>query len=534
MENIKSTASSKKSRLSSVSTAAFILIGSTILGQLLGLLRTKLVNANFPLVGVNSTDAYFAAFNIPDLLFFTLSAGALGVAFIPILTDKYNNSTRRAMWELSDSLMNLLSVIMLIIGILIVIFAHPLIEYVVAPHLPPDEINTAASIMQYLAFNPLLFTLSGILTSVQQTMGRFFFYAIAPLFYNASIILSIYLFRHNIGLVGLGIGAMIGAIVQLLIVFIGLYKTNFYWRPKILWRSSDFRQVLRNLPARSIDQGIDQIEDIVETHIASGLGAGAISNFANAYTLSTAPILLVGTTIATAAFPRLNLRLSQKRPDLFRQDFRRILRTMIWISIPVCFVTYYCRGYLARLIYTRGDDDISIILGFLTFAIFSRIMYSIISRWFYSYKDNKTPLFVSLFVIALNIVLAVFLAQRSEFGIAGLAIAQSIVGISEVLILVFIMIKRDPKMFNFNFIKKLFRIGIASIFTGIAGYLMVQVYPLELKDKGVIVLGGKLALITGVIFLAHILSSAAFRLEEVEPFLKSIKKFVLKPIKIQY
>lgn len=533
MEETKTNTSSRK-KLSSVSTAAFILIAATVLGQVLGLLRTKLVNANFPLIGVNSTDAYFAAFNIPDLLFFTLSAGALGVAFIPILADKYQNSTRRAMWELSDSLMNLLSLIMFVVGILIIVFAHPLIQYVVAPHLPPNEINTAANIMRYLAFNPLLFTLSGILTSVQQTMGRFFFYAIAPLFYNASIIISIYLFRHNIGLVGLGIGALIGAIIQLLIVVIGLYKTNFYWKPKILWRSKDFKQVLRNLPARSVDQGIDQIENIVETHIASGLGAGAISNFANAYTLSTAPILLVGTTIATAAFPRLNLRLSQKRPDLFRQDFRQILKTMIWIGVPVCFVTFYCRGYLARLIYTRGDNDIAIVLGFLTFAIFSRIMYSIVSRWFYSHKDNKTPLFVSFFVIALNIVLAVILAKKSAFGIAGLAIAQSIVGIVEVLILVTVMIMRDRKIFDFSFFKSIFKIGLASIFSGIAGYIMVQFYPLELKDKGVIVLGGKLFLIVGAIFMVHILSSALFRLDEVKPFLKTIKKFILKPIRIQY
>ena len=60
--------------------------------------------------------------------------------------------------------------------------------------------------MRLLAFNPLLFTISGVLTSVQQTMGRFFFYAIAPLFYKLSIIVSIFVFKHNIGLVGLGLG----------------------------------------------------------------------------------------------------------------------------------------------------------------------------------------------------------------------------------------------------------------------------------------------------------------------------------------
>ncbi len=529
MENTQSVS---RKKIGSVSSAAFLLIGAALFGQILGFLRTKLVNANFPLVGPNSTDAYFAAFNIPDLFFFTLSAGALGVAFIPVLTDRFHQGASRAMWELSNSLLNFLAIIMLIVAIIILVFAKPLIAHVVAPHLPPDEINTAATIMKLLAFNPLLFTISGILTSVQQTIGRFFFYAIAPIFYNLSIIASIYIFRHNIGLVGLGLGALIGGIVQLIIVFFGLVKTHYYWRPKIIWRSSDFRKVLKNLPPRSLDQGIDQVEEIVETHIASGLGAGAISNYANAYILSTAPILLIGTTIATAAFPRLNLRLSQNRPDLFRKDFQQILRTMVWVSAPVCVVAYYCRGYLARLIYTSGDEQIAIIFGFLTFAIFARIIYAIISRWFYSHKDTKTPLFVSIFAIALNIILALYLAQPSQYGVAGLALAQSIVASTEVSILTIIMIFKDHEVFNLNFWSGIARIVSVTGFSVIAGYIMISLYPLGYNDKGIITLGGKLVLITSVTFLVHIGMSSLFDLDEVRPLLRRAIKIILKPIKI--
>lgn len=528
MENTKTTS---KKKLTSVSSAAFLLIGSALFGQVLGFLRTKLVNANFPLVGPNSTDAYFAAFNIPDLFFFTLSAGALGVAFIPVLADRLNAHDNKGIWQLSNSLLNLLSLIMIGVAIFILIFAKPLIAHVVAPHLPPAEINTAANIMRLLAFNPLLFTISGILTSVQQTLGRFFFYAIAPIFYNLSIIASIYIFRHNIGLVGLGYGALIGAIVQLIVVLFGLKKTNFHWQPHIIWKSSDFKKVLRNLPPRSLDQGIDQVENIVETHIASGLGTGAISNYSNAYILSTAPILLIGTTIATAAFPRLNIRLSQNRPDLFRKDFQQILRTMIWVSAPVCVVAYYCRGYLARLIYTRGDEQISIIFGFLIFAVFARIIYSIISRWFYSHKDTRTPLFVSVFAIALNIVLAVYLAQPSQYGIAGLALAQSIVASAEVLTLIIIMIIKDRKIFNMDFWNGVIRIISVTGFSVIAGYIMISFYPLGINDRGVITLGGKLVLITSVTLIVHIAMSSLFDLDEVRPFLQKVNKIILKPIK---
>lgn len=525
----------KKKRRLSIGNIAALLIATSFAGQLLGFLRTKLVNANFPTIGPHSTDAYFAAFNIPDFFFFTLAAGALGVAFMPVLSDRLYRGDRKGVWELSASLMNLLAIIMGVVALVILIFAKPLIRHVVAPGLSPEQLNTAATIMRFLAFNPFLFTVSGILTSVQQTMGRFFFYAVAPLFYNMSIIISIFVFKHNIGLVGLGLGAFIGGILQLLVVICGLWKTNFRWYPHITWRSRDFQTVLRNLPPRSLDQGVDQVENIVETHIASGLGTGSITFYNNAFILSTAPILLIGTAISTAAFPRLNARLSQGRPDLFRKDFLMVLRAMIWISAPLAVVCYFARGYLARLIYTNGSPQIATIFGFLVLAIFFRIQYAIISRWFYAQKDTKTPLFVSLFTIALNIFLALTLARPTPtgYGVAGLALAQSIVAMVEVFILSAIMLKRDHKLFDAQFWGGVWRTISVTGFSVVAAFIMISLYPLGLQDRGILTLGSKLLFIASVTFIVHVAVSALFGLEEVRPIFERLRKLALKPIKLE-
>jgi putative peptidoglycan lipid II flippase len=531
--NPSSTTPSKKKKRISIGNVAVLLMATSLMGQLLGFLRTKLVNANFPAVGPHSTDAYFAAFTIPDFFFFTLAAGALGVAFMPILSDRLHKSGRFSAWEIAAWLMNLLTIIMAVVAVIILIFARPLISHVVAPGLSPAQLDTATTIMRFLALNPLLFTLSGVLTSVQQTLGRFFFYAIAPLFYNLSIIMSIFIFKNNIGLVGLGIGAFIGAVLQLLIVIIGLWRTSFHWRPRIVWKSHDFHVVLRNLPPRSLDQGMDQVENIVETHLASGLGSGNITYWSNAYILGTAPILLVGTAISTAAFPRLNARLSQHRPDLFRKDFLMVLRAMIWISAPLVIICYFTRGYLARLIYTNGNQQIATIFGFLTVAIFFRIMYSIISRWFYAQKDTITPLIVSLFVIALNVFLAYTLSRPNAYGVSGLALAQSIVAATEVLILSVIMLIRDPKLFDYQFWGGVWRIISVTGFSVIAGFIMVSLYPLGINDKGILALGSKLILISFAIIAIHISVSALFGLEEVRPLITRARKIMLKPIKIE-
>lgn len=521
----------KKVRLSIGNIAALLVITS-MTGQILGFLRTKLVNANFPIHGPQGTDAYFAAFTVPDFFFFTVAAGALGVAFMPVLSDQLHKGDRRSVWELSASLMNFMVILMAIVAVIILVFARPLVNYVVAPGLSPEATDNTVAIMRLLAFNPLLFTISGVLTSVQQTMGRFFFYAIAPLFYNVSIIASIYIFKDNLGLIGLGVGALIGGILQLLIVIIGLWKLNYRWLPSIAWKNKNFRTVLWNLPPRSLDQGIDQISNIIETRIASGIGSGNITIWNNAFILSTAPILLIGTAISTAAFPRLNERLSIGRMDLFRKDFLMVLRAMIWITIPVVIIGFFARGYLSRLIYSQGNMQISIVFGFLTAAIFFRIIYALFSRWFYSQKDTKTPLFVSLFTIALNITLAYMLARPSAYGVAGLALAQSIVSGIEILILGTIMLIRDPKLFDLNFLRGIFRIVAVSGFTALAGYLIVSLYPLQLKDIGFLVLGAKLSIISGVVILTHYAVSALFDLDEVRPINKRVKKIILKPIKI--
>ncbi len=531
----------RKTQRVSLGGVATLLMATSLSAQVLGFLRTKLVNANFSAIGPHSTDAYFAAFNIPDLFFFTVAAGALGVAFMPVLSDHLHRGDRKSMWEISSSLLTLLAVIMAVVGVVIFVFARPLVQYIVAPDMTRAQLDTTVAIMRLVAFNPLLFTVAGILTSVQQTLGRFFFYAIAPMFYNASIIVSAEIFSEapghaggpwHLGLVGLGVGAIVGAILQLVIVLVGMRPTRFRYRPKITWRSADFHLILRQLPPRSLDQGIDQLESIVETHFARSLGAGNISYYNNAYILSTAPILLVGTAISTAAFPRLNARLSQGRPDLFRRDFLHILRTMIWITLPITVVSFFARGYLARLIFTKDAPEIAIIFGYLTAAIFFGTLYTLISRWFYSQKDTTTPLVVSVFAIALNIALVYMLSRPDFYGIAGLAMAQSFAIMFQVFVLSIVMLLRDHQLFDGEFWGGVARTISVGGFSLIAGKIVVSLYPLGANDTGFMLLGGKLALIALVVFATHLGLSALFDLEEVKPIFEKLKRLVIKPVHV--
>jgi len=281
---------------------------------------------------------------------------------------------------------------------------------------------------------------------------------------------------------------------------------------------------------------MDQLQSVVETNFASNKalgGATAIANYNNAYVLHTAPILLIGTAISTAAFPRLNQRLSQGRPDLFRKDFLMVMRAMIWLTLPIIVFCFFTRGYLARLIFTNNNADIALIFGFLTGAIFFRVLYAIISRWFYAQKDTKTPLIISIFTIGINVYLAYRLSQPGAYGVAGLALAQSLVAAAEVIVLMIVMLVRDPKLFDFTFLGGVLKTISVTGFSVVAGFIMISLYPLGINDIGIFTLGGKLALIAAVIGAVHVGMSALFGLEEARPIIERAKKIILKPIRLE-
>ena len=511
----------------SLGSAAALLSATSFIGIFLGVLRTKLINANF---NVFSSDAYFAAFKIPDFIFFTLASGAIGVAFLPILSERLQKNKQSA-WDVTSYILNLIGFFALIASLSLMIFAEPLMRYIVAPGFTAQQLELSVAIMRIVSVNIFIFSISTILSTVQQAVGRFFFIAVAPLFYNGSIILSIYIFGDSLGVVGLSIGVAVGAILNLLVVLLGMVGLKFKYKPYVDFKNKSFKEAVSLMPARAIDQGIDNINAVVETRFASKLVTGSVTWYENALILHYAPIQLIGNSIATAAFPRLTERLAQGRKDLFRIEFITVLRTMIWITLPVIIVAYFTRAYLARIIFARSSSEIAMIFGFLAVAIFFRIMYTIISRYFYAHKDTKTPLYVSLFVIALNIGLAWYLSNPSRWGIVGLPIAQSIVALTEVVILTIIMIKRDPKLFDRHFVNAVFKMVSISGFSAIATLIAINFLPLVQSDTG-LVLTFKLAVISAITFGVYVGLSYIYGMSESKFVLNKLKNIALKAIKV--
>lgn len=509
-------------RKMTLSSASTLIAGSLAVGFVLGFIRTKLIYAHF---NDFSTGAYFAAFDIPDLIFYTLSAGALSVAFIPVLSDKVFTSNLKQAWQLTSSLLNTLSLVMIIVSLALIIFPKPILGHLIAPGFSDERLEITAQIMRLAAINPLVFSITSILSSVQQVFGRFFYFAIAPLFYNLSIIASVYLFKDSMGIIGLGVGVAIGSLLNILILGFGMNKLDFRHSWLISFKEKAYLQVIKALPPRSFDQGIVYINSIVQTRIASDISIAAISNLKGALYLYNAPISLLGVALGTAAFPRFTRYLSENRIDLFKREFLTIIKAIIWLSIPVVIFSFVTRDYWARIIFGRDNSEIALIFGWLCLGVTFRTLHAIISRYYYAQKDTLTPFLVTLVTLFSNILLSWYLAIK--YGVAGLGMATSLVAILEIAILCFVMNYRDRQLFHLQFFKDLALIAL----TGLAVSLTALVVSAQLqlqKDDSVFQFLPKLTLILTLIFIIHFILSHFFKIKEARQFWNYIFKIIAK------
>jgi putative peptidoglycan lipid II flippase len=522
-----------------IKLAAALLAGSTLLASLLGLFRDRLLNStysNYP-VGL---DAYTVAFIIPDFMFFVLTSGALSVTFIPVFNERLQAGNKWSAWRLSYSMINLMALVTLCASVLIIIFADPIVG-TLWPGLSESGHGLAVSMMRVIAVNPFIFAVASVIASMQQAIGRFTFFALAPLIYNIGIIIGITQFTEGIwifgvqvfegGIMGVALGVVFGGILQLLVSSLGLLGTGFEYEFKIAWRNKGFIRVLQLLPARAVDQGIDYVNTIVETSLASRMAEGMVRYYQQALTLHMVPINLIGVAISTAAFPQMTERLSQGRPDLFKKELQIVLRVIIWLALPTAVITYFTRGFLASFLFNGGNVYVATALGILSIAILFRSIYHIASRAFYAQQDTKTPLYISFFTIGLNIFLAVLFTMYLNWGIYGLAWAQSIISVVEVALLFTIMSRRIKGIFDKHFRSAVWRMVIAGLVTAVVTFSSVKFFELTVADQSFAATFPKFAIIVLIGLSAYVIVCKIEKLKEADVVVAKLQSIMFSQFK---
>jgi len=507
-----------------VSRAAFLISCAYLASRLLGLFRDRLLVAHF---GIGpELSAYNAAFRIPDLLYTLLVSGAFAVAFIPVLTEHLQKDEEELAWRVTSSLMTLL-VLGTIVGAFLIYFLAGPLTTLITPGFNAHTHAITVQITRIMAITPVLFAVSSVLGSVQQAFNRFVIFSLAGVMYNVGIIAGILFFAPHLGIYGVAWGVVVGVALQAVLQWLGLYGLGFKYRPSLSLKLRGVRQTLKLMIPRSIDQGIDQINYSVETIIGSTVSQSAIAQFSLANNLKNVPLVLIGSSISTAVFPRLAARAAEGARELLIEGYVRTARIILFLSIPSAMFAVVARGYIVRLLYGFGDAATANTLGWFAGTIVFTGLFMLVSRVFFAKQDTKTPLYTSLGSIPLNIILSIVLAHK--YGVVGLAMAASIVATLETILLAGILRHRERNFGEGQIIRGGIPMTAAGVIMAVVVHYMVEdVVPLISGEHGFLTLAPKFILIVVVATAVYLIPCYLMRLAEAKFFVSRIRDMMIK------
>lgn len=410
---------------STVAGGAVIVASFSVISRILGLVRDRLLASHFGASSV--TDAYYAAFRIPDFVFQTLVLGALASAFIPVFVQAYQRSHGDG-FRIANGLATILFVTMGVLAAAMAALAPQLVR-LVSPGFEGEQQALTVAMTRVMLLAVLMFAVSNVASGVLQGVRRFLAFSAAPVVYNVGLILGIVAFVPLLGPIGLAWGVVAGALGHLVIQSIAAYRAG--WRPTWLWawRDSDVRHVWKLMLPRTFGLAAGQLNEVVITAIASGLAAGSLSQLTWADNLQNVPTNVFGLPLAIASFPVLSLAAASNDMADFAATVARNLRRILFLVVPAAALLIVLRAHVVRVVLGAGNFDWTAtyhtaqVLGIFSVALVGTSMVALLARAFYARHDTRTPVAWAIAGVAASIAGALLLSR--SWGVEGVAVARS-------------------------------------------------------------------------------------------------------------
>lgn len=469
------------SRQTNILTAAFIIMVTILLSQVLGLVRQRLLVSIFgasDILGV-----YLASSRLPDFLFQLVIAGALSSAFIPVFSDYLGKQKYEEAHRVASTLLVLGLISFSILAIILFIFAG-VFSKVMAPGFSNEQIAMMATLMRIIIIGELFFIVGSFFSAVLQSYSHFFIPGIAAALYNLGIIIAIIIFYPMVGIFSAAYGVILGAFIFVVVQLPLIRNVKFSFKPSFSIKESGIIQVIKLMWPRTLSIAIFQLGTVITVTLVSFLPSPGRNYviFDYAQTLAFAPVVLFGQAIAQAAFPVLS-REKDKLED-FKTTFITSFNQMLYLVLPISVLFFVLRIPIVRLIYGAAQFDwgATVLTGrtlaFFSLSIFAQALIYLVSRGFYALHDTKIPLIVGTATTILMIGLGALFIFVNHLGVESLAIAFSIASIVNLLISFFLLDRKVGGFKKSTFLFSIAKISLATVFTGLALYV-----PIKLLDK---------------------------------------------------
>jgi putative peptidoglycan lipid II flippase len=283
------------------------------------------------------------------------------------------------------------------------------------------------------------------------SLHRFFIPSLSPAMFNvATIICAVALVPvmdslEWPGVMAIAIGTLLGGIGQIAVQWPVLRREGYRYRPVLDFKDPELRQILRMMVPGTLGVAAVNINVLVNTYLATGQ-EGAVSWLGYAFRLMYLPIGVFGVSIATATLPDVSRHAAASDLGSIRVAVSAALRLMLMLNIPAMVGLMVLAEPIVALLYQRGQFttlDTRATAAALIFYAPGLIGYSVVkvaSPTFYSLRDSRTPVLVSIGAVAVNLILNIMLVR--VLGFQGLALGTAISAIFNAAVLLWLLRRR--------------------------------------------------------------------------------------------
>ena len=412
---------------------------ATLTSRVLGMVR-EMVYAAFMSDGWVAS-AFQMAFNVPNLFRRLLGEGALTAAFIPLFKEKEKKEGEAEMWRAANAVISglvLVSIAVVVLGILIVSGI-----LLIGQH---DSKTTLMFQLLRLMFPyVLLVCLTAIFMGMLNARGHFFIPALGAATLNVVMIASVIFLTPLFGVevhqkvFALAVGVVLAGIVQAAFQMPTLYGDGFRFHWVSPWKNEMVRRVVQRMLPSTVGVAAFQINVLLTQALAFCLGDNIVASFGYAVRLMELPQGVFGISLSTYLLPTLSGLATEKKFKEFRQTLNQGIDHLVFINLLASVLLFTLAEPMIRLLFEHKNfgpdatDRATFALTCLAPGLLAFSMVNILARAFYALGDTKTPMKISVFCLAVNLLLALTLVWRFKQG--GLGMANTVSSITNMCLL---------------------------------------------------------------------------------------------------
>ncbi|CAL9466758.1 murein biosynthesis integral membrane protein MurJ [Streptomyces sp. enrichment culture] len=424
-----------------------VMAAGTLVSRLTGFLRSLVITG--ALGAATLGDAFTVAYTLPTMIYILTVGGGLNSVFVPQLVRSMKNDE-----DGGEAFANrLLTLVMVTLAVIVaaVVFLAPLLVHAMSPTIAndPDANSVAVTFARFCLPTIFFMGVHVVMGQILNARGKFGAMMWTPVLNNIVVIFTFGMFIWVYGSYSetrmgadvipdegvrlLGVGVLLGLVVQALAMIPYLREAGFRFRPRFDWKGQGLGKTVKLAKWTVLFVLANQAGVVVVTQLAtaagkaSGTDGAGILAYSNAQLIWGMPQAIITVSVMAALLPRISRAAHDDDPGAVRDDISHGLRNSAVAIVPVSFGFLALGVPLCTLLYASSGQEAATGMGFMLMAFgLGLIPYSVqyvVLRGFYAYEDTRTPFYNTVIVAAVNAAASVlcYLVLPARWAVVGMA-----------------------------------------------------------------------------------------------------------------